>query len=236
MEKDQPKIEQNIEKEKKNYPWILIIALAVLAIGGIGFGVFEMLNTTQQKCIAKEEAKEKTGKTDEKTEVTPENISTNDQQKLFTNVVNNKDNNSYSKIEGVIYVSEDYMNGKTDEQTNYDLTCNSNECSITQDGKNIANITGFSGKIKDYYYAKFGQAYGQETLLFIMDDGSVEYLPNHEAFKNNNFKSRGKIAGLEKIIKIHQVSTHDQNGFGWITALAEDKDGNYYDLYYLLNY
>lgn len=54
--------QQNIQpkKEKKGCPIAIVIILAILAIGGIGFGVFELLKPEEKtKCIAQEQIEEK---------------------------------------------------------------------------------------------------------------------------------------------------------------------------------
>lgn len=155
----------------------------------------------------------------------------------FDNVVNNKQEtyyNTYSEIEAKHITVLD-KNGDQNYDFSY-INCNSDICKIfNEKGEETATIDNFQGKIKDFYYIVFGQAYGSGKLYFVMRDGSVEYIPVDEAFNTNNIKSYGKIVGLSDIVKIHQVSltsldnnnTLLGNGAG---ALAEDKEGKFYDL------
>ena len=58
-----------------------------------------------------------------------------------------------------------------------------------------------------------------------MEDGTVEYMPMHDAYKNKKYESYGIIEGITNIVKFYNVSyAHG------ITVLAQDTDGNLYDL------
>lgn len=231
-------IQQPVEvKKKKGCPIAVVIICLILAIGGVGFGIFEMLtvkNIEHQSEIKCADSTEKPKTDDEQKENKEEESKAphSEQSELFSNIKNEKYDRIYRKIIGVSYIDE---TAETYKETTYNLWCTTDGCSINKDYEEIAKITGLTGQIKDYFYGRFGQAYGQETLFLIMDDGSVEYLPMHEAFKNNNFASRGKLDDLKDIIKIHQVSgASKEGGDGGADVLAEDKDGNYYNLYYML--
>lgn len=88
-------------------------------------------------------------------------------------------------------------------------------------------------KVTDVMVGGFGQAVGEETIFFIMDDGSVEYIPVYQAAKTNSFKSRGAIEGVEGIVKLRQVGM-SSNCIGFGTVLAQKANGEFYDLYSIL--
>jgi hypothetical protein len=89
-------------------------------------------------------------------------------------------------------------------------------------------ITGFSKKVVDVFIGEYGNGYSYPVILFLMADGTVEYLNSKYAFENNVFVSEGKISGVENIVRIEQAGAY--NGGGISTVIAIDKDGYYYDV------
>ncbi len=280
MEENQPQQMQTPKpdkKEKKGCPLALIIILAALAIGGIGFGIFELLiNNNQPECILEtidgnsnqqqneqnleekddSENNKETSKTENnQEEKTQQNNQTEENkgrqasyedlagEELFTNVLNYQHDTYYNKYHKVLTITNYSKYYEQEKNEHYDVECKTKQCLLTNrentPPKTII-LTGFSGEIKDFFYAKFGQAGGYEQLLFLMADGSVEYMPIYDAFEKNNIKSYGKIEGLKNIANFQQLtsSSYENNGELLLgrgqAVLAEDVDGNYYDLYYYL--
>ena len=102
-------------------------------------------------------------------------------------------------------------------------------------GNKEYSINNFSSKVVDIYIYGWGQSVGYESLFFLMEDGTVEYMPIFTACKENNFKSYGKIAGIENIVDIVsggvKYSIDDSGaGAGWASIFAINSDGNYYDI------
>lgn len=101
-------------------------------------------------------------------------------------------------------------------------------------------ITDFGpteGTVIDIAFGRFGNGFGYECFLFLMDDGTVEYVPYFLAIKENNFRSRGKLEGISEIIKFHVINNaHNVNGSGgYRTVLAQRADGTFYDLSSTIN-
>lgn len=63
-------------------------------------------------------------------------------------------------------------------------------------------------------------------LFFLMEDGTIEYMPLEYAINNDDYRSYGKIEGIENITYL--VSAVTENGTN--TTLAVQKDGTAYDL------
>lgn len=81
----------------------------------------------------------------------------------------------------------------------------------------------------------FGQAAGEETLFFVMADGTVEYMPVFHAYINNKFESYGKVPGVENVVTVRPASAKDiESHSGWGTNLAFRSDGRFYDLAFAL--
>ena len=93
-------------------------------------------------------------------------------------------------------------------------------------------ITGFSGEVVSYFLAAEGQDITPPTILFLMADGTVEYVKSIEMLKNNNFTSKGKISGLTNINRFTFINVLDINGGGGHYSTADiDNDGYAYDIF-----
>ncbi len=103
---------------------------------------------------------------------------------------------------------------------------------------NYSNITvsGFSSEIVDVNILGTGQAVGNEVFLFLMKDGTVEYIPVYKSLQSNDFKSYGKIDKIADVIGIAPMlstgTSEPKISFYTIGAIKED--GSFYDLGYIL--
>lgn len=86
----------------------------------------------------------------------------------------------------------------------------------------------FSKQLKDIYIGGFGTDFSNDTILFLMEDGTVEYLPvrNNLQTDPNNLKSYGSLQELTDIVLFYD-STKEVIGS---TILAQKSDGTIYDL------
>ena len=97
-------------------------------------------------------------------------------------------------------------------------------------------ITGFSGKVKNVYFYEVGQAVMPESLaiLFLMEDGRIEYISYVDALQTTNLSSRGEIKGLYNITEIYFASAcewaDETGGSGWASCVAKDSNNQYYSL------
>lgn len=97
-------------------------------------------------------------------------------------------------------------------------------------------ITGFNGKVKKVYFYQVGQAAMPDSLaiLFLMEDGKIEYISYVDALQTTNLSSRGEIVGLYNITEIYSASARElvdeTGGPGWESCLAKDSNNNYYSL------
>ena len=97
-------------------------------------------------------------------------------------------------------------------------------------------ITGFNGKVKKVYFYEVGQDVMPDSvaILFLMEDGSIEYISYADALQTNNLSSRGKINGIYNISEIYTASARGwenaEGGPGWQSCVAKDSNNNYYSL------
>lgn len=91
----------------------------------------------------------------------------------------------------------------------------------------------FSQNIADVFIAGAGQMLGSEKILFLMADGTVEYIPVKEAVAAKEIKSYGKLDGLNNIVKFYRgtVVQADSQAGGGSMSYAQDLSGNIYLLY-----
>lgn len=87
------------------------------------------------------------------------------------------------------------------------------------------NSNGFQGEIVNVISTGWGQTADYSTLLFLMKDGTVEYVPVYNAYKTSNYNSRGKISGVTDIVYIGNVSAN-----GYCEPIAMKSDGSFYIL------
>lgn len=90
-----------------------------------------------------------------------------------------------------------------------------------------------SGTPIDILLTNFGNGGHSETLFFLMDDGTIEYMPLFKAIETNNLKSYGKLPNLSNAIKFYKGSSCPKEGFTGCghDALAQRADGSFYGLY-----
>ena len=86
-------------------------------------------------------------------------------------------------------------------------------------------------KVQNVYNAQHGHTDFGNSILFLMEDGTVEYMPLAYAIKNNDFRSYGKIDGVENVVDIISATTHtSEPASGYLTTLLVQKDGTAYDI------
>ncbi len=85
---------------------------------------------------------------------------------------------------------------------------------------NDEEIAFLDRNVVEVYIAGFGNGLGGETIFFLMEDGTVEYLPFQYALKNNKFESYGKITGIKDVVKIETFSFGVKNGGGGVSVLV----------------
>lgn len=88
-------------------------------------------------------------------------------------------------------------------------------------------IAGFNKKVVDVHFANLSQNDIATHVLFLMEDGTVEYSSINNIIINAT--SQGKLEGLENIIKVQDVEVYYDDG-GHCSTILIDKDNNYYDI------
>lgn len=145
------------------------------------------------------------------------------------NCINSNDYNYYlyDYSDGMTIDLEDSrtVNLKISNLDSWGLTnYNSNEQSFT--------INNFSKDIIDIRTGSIFPSLDGSVVIFLMEDGSVEYIPLYKALESNDVRSYGKLEGVEDIVKLYNVTAIPKNSPVGASAslLAQKSDGTFYDL------
>ncbi len=107
---------------------------------------------------------------------------------------------------------------------------------VLEDTNESQTIT-FAQKVKDVYYGTLGQDVTGDILLFLMEDGTVNYIPVYQTLSTTGVEglvSYTSITDLTDVVKFYTVdATSDASGY--VTVLAQTSNGSIYDLNQLIN-
>lgn len=103
---------------------------------------------------------------------------------------------------------------------------------LENDGREEFEITGIDiEKIVDIFISGFGNGIGDETAFFLMADGTVEYMPIMKAHEKGEYKSYGKLPGVENVIKFMSGELYEGGPYGALVgSFAQRADGKLYRL------
>lgn len=214
------------EKGTKKSGKVLPIILILVALAGVGFGVYGLFFKPSPACSCPDCIAENAKKTEEQP---PQETPDPTEQKAegsFLDTSRFKTQLSIHKEYRVSFTStglHGYGFEKNDksEWTAYPLG-NFQE-------QQVLNLSGEPAQI---FIGAFGVDDGGATAFFVLQDGTVEYfkLYDEKGEENTEFTIQ-KYEGLNNIVRLQQAYGYipDTPGGGY-TVIAEDKDGYYYDL------
>ena len=96
----------------------------------------------------------------------------------------------------------------------------------------------FDKNIKDIFYGGVGQDVSGDIILFLMEDGTVEYIPVYQALATSGVDglvSYGTLQGVEDVIKFYTAYAMVGLTGNYSTTLIQTKDGTLYDLAPIIN-
>lgn len=255
---DIPTFRTNIPQKSFNKLIPVVIILAVLALAGLGTSIFFGIKSSNQSSeisdlktqisnqnptvvIDDEEiSKTPSTPTDQPNVVTKADILAEVPHNLII-----KDNDIAYSIRDHSYRDDPYYameyswsfysnsGGITIRWDTIDPSLNTNN---KTGNENINDFGPTTGHVIDFVFSQFGNGFGDETFLFLMDDGTIEYVPLYPALQDGNFRSRGKLGDIDDIIKFYKVNANNPYGSGgYLTVLAQRADGTFYDLSQLVH-
>lgn len=159
------------------------------------------------------------------------------------------ENNCINKAENTAYYVRRNVNfnnalkcylehdGSVKIEVNYDniSTIYGNYVEINKSNNTTTKLEDFDKNVVDVYIGGFGHTVGNEVLFFLLEDGTVEFMPIAHALQNNTIKSYGKLDGVSDVIEFITGNANIVNGSGWATTYAVRKDGSFYDLNTIIN-
>ena len=181
---------------------------------------------------------------EEKVENNTENEdNTTNSLEFNANNINNGNTNSYTlaNYNGTINITVDETgknvtlsyNRKTLSDTyllNWDLTS-------VEDGVMENQTITFNNKISDVVFSGIGQDATGDTILFLMEDGTVAYIPVYQTLTTNGIEgltSYKTISDLTDVVKFYTANVTSGVSSS-VTVLAQTKDGTIYDLEPMIN-
>lgn len=96
-------------------------------------------------------------------------------------------------------------------------------------------VEGFDKEVVDVLVPRTGNGIYYPLVLFLMEDGTVEYMKSGECISSGNLKTAGKVEGLSNIVRLVEISRYGNNGGGY-SAAAITADGDFYDIMNILSY
>lgn len=226
-------------EKKKSKIWLHVLGgffLGVIICGGVGFflysqNYFEFGEKIANTKVNKEEKKEKQKVCDDCTDMIMTTLNF-DSSKCINN-----SGASYKRLfpsDTGITTSLDSSQTKVTVAINHHLintTYNLGWVTALEDYTYEPQVIEFNQKVNDIFIGGFGQDASGNTILFLMEDGTVQYIPLKKAFltDHDHLKSYGTIEGVANIIKFYNVSA-SFGQTGGVTILAQKKDGTFYDL------
>jgi len=235
-------MEQELKLKKRGVSGVVVFFLIILFLAvGLVAGWYVGKENLITIGTDKEEKEEKTEK---------ESTETKETEELKTGECQNcKEGNKYiftenSNIGLTVEISSD-MNSATIRANNTELgSAYGLNLSSLGDNQYITEVKvdGFNKKIMQVHIGGFGQAVGAENILYVLEDGTIEYTPVFSELKENWSKENlNKLFKTHKAIdKIDNVSyvtgaTVTSGTTGHYTTVAVRKDGSFYDLGEMIN-
>ncbi|MBQ6323519.1 MAG: hypothetical protein IJI22_01665 [Bacilli bacterium] len=225
------------EKKKGNGGLVFLVILLLLICCGLGGFIF----VNKDKIFSDGEVVT-TKTSSEKSEVNDKTVMNTVEYGLKDclngdeNVVY-RPNSSFSAINLSVSVQEDLKTAIVEYDGIKLCGIYGGECGGTSDGTRSRVTKNFDKKITQVLVTGYGQAVGHEVILYLMEDGTVQYTPLYKDVKyppqdeNQRFNSYGTLEGVEDVVSLMEVASGVKEGAGWgMNIIAKRSDGNYYDL------
>ena len=227
---DEPIILGGEKKTSKGMVAGLII-LAVLAVAGIAFGIFEMMQAANKDGQIAHLNQQVTDCANagngsvEKIEVTcPDGTVIEDEVPSYKNPIikGNNTSEAYDVIfesgsiqgSGVDTVQIIYANGAVESCVLMDKEYYENG-GYRGTKINDCNIVGLSGDIYKIIEFGEGQMNNKASIGFIMTDGTIKYIPLYDAVNNNDFSIKGNVNIDGYVVDAINVGVKDlDRGYG----------------------
>lgn len=120
---------------------------------------------------------------------------------------------------GIVSINIDEYNKKT--VSNYSLS-------------NTILKYKFQKEIRNVIVSNMGQDEFQPIVVFLMNDGTLNYVDIYRGLESNNLSNYKEIKNVNDVITLYQASICGGEYCNSNTILAQTNDGNFYDLFKLV--
>lgn len=225
----QPLTQINAPKTKKKTK-IIIAILSIVALAGVTFGVFELIQNNSKNS----EIENLKSQQPETTLEGQSDISENSIQ--YKNPIISSDSVSYNITFSSAPIDNHLVNISI--RQGEVISCgidyyktrwvgNNDGGIVTEQGfdKNC-EVKGISGKI--YKIVEIGEGHdaAEDSIAFILENGDVEYIPLAEALQVNDFAIKGKLKIDKPVIDIFEIGVSQDVG-GYASTIFVLSDGSY---------
>lgn len=257
---DEKKVEDEVQKKGDNKSLIAIIVILVIVIFGMAIYI------AYDKKIIFSEARnvENDKRSNNKKDNSNDESSKKDNTSTSTNVGDEVREIDLSKSLNTDYVYSNLSGTDSSQGLSMNVDTDKKGVTLTIDwnvfgpltsasawSSSITNypVVGFPKNVSDVLVGTVGQDVSGLNLIYLMEDGTVEYTPvflkhtdasyylsvNYSAYQQ--FATNGPISGVTDVVKLYNA-TMTPAGFnaasGGATILAAKKDGSFYDLGYII--
>lgn len=231
--------EPNKNKKKGGSSVAVIVILVLIILGLVGYIAYDkgwIFSTKTEKETTEEGTKNKDdNKETEKTE-SKNKLAGIDLNKNLSNTKISVGNLYFDSNDG-LYISLD----NTQKKVNYDFNCNRVNTryglgwvTSNEDYSSEKHEINFDKKVVEVFIGSFGHEAQGDVVLFLMEDGTVEYIPVVDSFKNHrdNPVSYGKIENVKDVVRFVRVNAcpTGEHTSCYADTLAVTSDGSFYDL------
>ena len=220
---------------KKNTGLIAgMVLCALLGIGGLSFGIFSMISAQQKTPEIADLDIKYTTKEGESVKIDTDKIEISEDKKTIV-----IDEPAIKKSNPILTTSNYYVGFKTtfwDSKPwlhTLELSLNNgaiSSCAVYNENVialEDCKINGISGRIYKIATIGEGQDISDNSLAFILEDGTVDYMPVNEIFATSseeNIKGKVKIDGF--VTDIMTINVVDENGYGYGSTVFVLSDGS----------
>ena len=212
------------EKKTGNGMLIGMILCALIALGGVGFGVWAMMDGNTQK----EQLNSQISAIKKQNEELLNKINDDEHNNPII-----KSNNPGEKYRLSFYSSNVYWDASGDFKSVL-ISVDEDEnisCQVRRKGPPFeeCSISGLEGSIYKIVEFGTGQDNVDNNIGFIMTDGTVKYMPLYDSILNNNFSIRGNVELGDFVVDAFEiaVSPTDSPVGGHAATVFVFRDGSY---------
>ena len=226
------------KKSKTGLHVFVGILLGIIICGGVVFATYSLGYLTFNQA----EEPEKTETNNEENNETEEDVNDNSLD-FDTSKIVNSNSDTYTLVNNGHTINISLDETRKVVTLSYNRKVLSDTYTLNWDLTGVEDYVyenkqlNFEKEIKDIYFGGIGQDATGDIILFLMSDGTVEYIPVYQALLSNGIEgltSYGVLPNITDVVKFYTVNA-SAGMSGSVSILAQTKDGTLYDLAPIIN-